>query len=203
MERKSIDQKGHRKPSGAAVIRPELTKALFRALFEEWAEMGYAAISLERVADRAGAGKAAIYRRWPSKLEFACEAIRSVEVMRLGATDQGSLQKDIRTYLRSTRTVLQHRLVRRIIPDLVAERLRSTELSEILDGIATSRRQFVHRLLERAIARGELKPGLDRELAIDLLFSPLYSRMIVRGRGFANSDLDRLAVALNVSLGAC
>lgn len=203
MERKSIDQKGHRKPSGAAVIRPELTKALFRALFEEWAETGYAAISLERVADRAGAGKAAIYRRWPSKLEFACEAIRSVEVMRLRATDQGSLQKDIRTYLRSTRTVLQHRLVRRIIPDLVAERLRSTELSEILDGIATSRRQFVHRLLERAIARGELKPGLDRELAIDLLFSPLYSRMIVRGRGFANSDLDRLAVALNVSLGAC
>lgn len=51
MERKSIDHKGHHKPSGAAVIRPELTRALFRALFEEWAQTGYAAINLERVAD--------------------------------------------------------------------------------------------------------------------------------------------------------
>lgn len=203
MERKSIGGREKRKPSGAAVIRPELTTALFRALFEEWAETGYAAISLERVADRAGAGKAAIYRRWPSKLEFACEAIRSVEIMRLGSPDKGSLLEDIRTYLRATRTVLRHRLVRRIIPDLVAERLRSSELSEMLDGIATARRRFGHHLLDRAIARGELDPGIDRELAIDLLFSSLYSRMIVRGKNFPNADLDRLAIALKASLRIC
>ncbi|MFN3459504.1 MAG: TetR-like C-terminal domain-containing protein [Oceanibaculum sp.] len=195
--------KRKRKPSGAAIIRPELTAALFRALFEEWAETGFAAISLERVAARAGAGKAAIYRRWPSKLEFACEAIRSVEIMRLGATDQGSLRADIREYLRATRTVLRHPLVRRIIPDLVAERLRSSELSAMLDGIAVARRQFAHRLLDRAIARNELRADIDRELAIDLLFAALYARMIVRGKSFTKAELDRLVTALDAAVRAC
>lgn len=203
MERKSIDLIRRRKPSGAAVMRPELTMALFRAFFEEWANSGYTAVSLERVAARAGAGKAAIYRRWPSKLQFACEAIRSVEVMRLGATDQGSLQADIREYLRATRAVLRHPLVRRIIPDLVAERLRSNELSAMLDGIAQARRQFGHRLLDRAVARNELRADLDRELALDLLFTSLYSRMIVRGKNFTKADLDRLGIALQTAIRTC
>ncbi|QEE43210.1 TetR family transcriptional regulator (plasmid) [Rhizobium sp. WL3] len=203
MERKSIDLAMRRKPSGAALIRPELTTMLFRALFEEWAITGFAAVSLERVAARAGAGKAAIYRRWQSKLEFACEAIESVEVMRLGATDRGSLRADIREYLRATRAVLRHPLVRRIIPDLVAERLRSDELSSMLDGIAQARRQFGHRLLDRAIARKELRPDLERELALDLLFSPLYSRMIVLGKNFTKADLDKLEIALEAAIKTC
>lgn len=203
MERKSIDLVVKRAPRGAAIIRPQLTMALFRAFFEEWANSGYAAASLERVAVRAGAGKAAIYRRWTSKLEFACEAIRSVEIMRLGSTDQGSLLEDISEYLRATRAVLRHPLVRRIIPDLVAERSRSNELSVMLDGIAQSRRQFGHRLLDRAVARNELRDNLDRELALDLLFAPLYSRLIVRGRNFTKSELDGLCIALQAALKAC
>ncbi|WP_439570025.1 TetR family transcriptional regulator [Roseovarius mucosus] len=64
MERNRSVVKSRRKPSGAAVQRADLTDALYRAFFEEWAERGFAAISLERVAARAGAGKAAIYRRF-------------------------------------------------------------------------------------------------------------------------------------------
>lgn len=203
MERKSVDLVMTRKPSGAALIRPELTTALFRALFEEWAITGFAAVSLERVAARAGAGKAAIYRRWQSKLEFACEAIQSVEIMRLGATDRGSLPADIREYLRVTRSVLRHPLVRRIIPDLVAERLRSSELSAMLDSIAQARRQLGHQLLDRAIARNELRADLERELALDLLFAPLYSRIIIHGKNISKTDLDRLQIALEAAIRTC
>ncbi|NMG39263.1 TetR family transcriptional regulator [Chelativorans sp. ZYF759] len=203
MERKSIDGKKKRNPSGAAVMQPELTTALYRALFEEWAETGYAAVSLERVAARAGAGKAAIYRRWPSKLEFACEAIQSVEVMRLGSHDQGSLHADVTAHLRATRAVLRHPLVCRIVPDLVAERLRSKDLATMLDRISEARRQFGHRLLDRAIARNELHADLNRELALDLLFAPLYSRMIVRGKNCTGADLQRLGIAVEAAIKAC
>lgn len=202
MERKSIDQI-KRKPSGAAVIRPELTTALYRALFEEWAQSGFVGISLERVAERAGAGKAAIYRRWSSKLEFACEAIRSVEIMRLNIADQGSLEADIRAYIRATRTVLRHPLVRRIIPDLIARRFQSNELAAMLDSIAVRRRTYVSRLLDRAIARKELHADLNRELALDLLFATLYSRMIIRRKKFTKSDIDKLVAALEAALKAC
>lgn len=204
MERKSIDhEKAKRKPSGAAVIRPELTTALYRALFEEWAQTGYRGISLENVAVRAGAGKAAIYRRWPSKLEFTREAVKSVEMMRLDFGDQKSLDADIRAYIRATRTVLRHPLVRRIMPDMIAERLRSDDLSSMLDGIAVARRQLGIGLLDRAIARNELRPDIDKELAVDLLFSSLYARMIIRRKRFTHADLERLITALHAGIRAC
>jgi len=184
-------------------MRPELTTALYRALFEEWAQTGYTGLSMERVADRAGAGKAAIYRRWPSKLEFACEAIQSVAFMRLGFADQGSMQADILAYLKATRAVLRHPLVRRIVPDLIAQRSRSNELSAMLHGLAVARRKFGNQLLDRAIARNELQEEFDRELALDLLFSALYGRMIIRRKSFTNSDLDRLVIAMVAAIKAC
>jgi len=54
MELKSTGDNRKRKPSGAAVVRRELTVGLYRALFEEWAGTGYTGISLERVVVRAG-----------------------------------------------------------------------------------------------------------------------------------------------------
>lgn len=203
MERKSIDRKKRRKPSGAAIIRPELTTALFRALFEEWAKTGYAAVSLERVAARAGAGKAAIYRRWPSKLEFVCEAIQSVGITLSDFNDHGSLGADINAYLRTTRVAFRHPLIRKIIPDVVAERVRTPEVSVALDSVTAARRQFGNRMLDRAIARNELRPTLDRELALDLLISSLYMRMIVHSKNTTLAEIDRQAIAIEAAIKAC
>ena len=203
MERKSIDRREKRKPSGAAIIRPELTTALFRALFEEWAQSGYGALSLERVAARAGAGKAAIYRRWPSKLEFVCEAIQSVGINLSDFTDHGSLGADIRAYLRTTRAAFRHPLIRKIIPDVVAERIRTPEVSEALDSLAAARRRYGNRMLDRAIARNELQPALDRELALDLLISSLYMRMIVHSKNTTMAEIDRQATAIEAAIKAC
>lgn len=203
MERNSIDQKAARKPSGAAVIRPDLTDALFRALFEEWAQTGYAAISLERVATRAGAGKAAIYRRWSSKREFATEAIERAAPMLGEFGDHGSLEADILAYLTMNRRVLRHPLVRRILPDLHAERMRSGDLAGLLDHVATARRTLGQDMLDRAIARGELRGDIDREFAFDLIPSPLYWRMIVRCRPIGMAALQRQAKIIAAALRSC
>lgn len=203
MERKSIDRKKKRKPSGAALIRPELTTALFRALFEEWAQTGYAAVSLERVAARAGAGKAAIYRRWPSKREFVRDAIQSVGITLSDFSDHGSLGADIRAYLRTTRVAFRHPLIRKILPDIVAERVRTPEVSAMLDSVTAARRQFGSRMLDRAIARKELRPGLDKELALDLLISSLYMRMIVHSKNTTLAEIGRQAIAIEAAIKAC
>ena len=203
MERKRIDRKKKRKPSGAAVIRPKLTTALFRALFEEWAQSGYAALSLERVAARAGAGKAAIYRRWPSKLEFVCEAIQSVGITLSDFSDHGSLGADISAYLRTTRVAFRHPLIRKILPDVVAERIRTPEVAVMLNSLTAARRQFGSRMLDRAIARNELQPALDKELALDLLISALYMRMIVHSKNTTMAEVERLAIAIEAAIKAC
>lgn len=203
MERNRIDHFRKREASGAAVIRQDLTTALLRAFFEEWASAGYASISLERVATRAGAGKAAIYRRWSSKLVLACEALSSVQIMRLNAADQGSLSADIREHLRATRIALRHPLARRIIPDLLAERHRTPELDALVERGTAARRAFGHKLLDRAIARQELRADLDRELALDLIFSTVFTRMAVQRRHFTKTEFERLIVAVVAAVKTC
>lgn len=200
MERKSIDQNGRRKASGAAVKRADLTESLFAALFEEWAETGYTGISLERVASRAGAGKAAIYRRWQSKLEFASEGIEKMGVVFTNDTDNGSLKNDLTAYLLGLRRALRHRLIRRILPDLYAELARSSELAKALSQLATYRRERGAGIIDRAIARGELNSDIDRELAMDLIPSPLYWRMVILGRRVSTGDIDHQVSVLCAAL---
>ena len=190
MERNRSDEKTRRKPSGAAVPRAELTEALYQAFFKEWAERGFSALSLERVAARAGAGKAAIYRRFSSRQAFADAALSALGLrIALPEAETPSLEEDVFTLLLRARAVLRHPLARRILPDLHAEAARSTEMRAINDRLAKARREYAEVVLDRAISRGELPEGLDREFALDLLIAPLYWRMIVRGETPTRAEL--------------
>lgn len=203
MKRNRSDEKSRRVPSGAAVPRPELTEALYRAFFEEWADRGFAALSLERVAARAGAGKAAIYRRFSSRLAFAEAAISTLGLrVALPEAEGTTLQEDILALLIRTRAVLRHPLVRRILPDLHAEAVRSTEMRAINDRVAQARRERAEALLNRWVRRGGLPEDLDRDLALDLLVAPLYWRMVVRGVTPTYAELETQSRAITAGLTA-
>lgn len=202
MERNRSDVKKRRPPSGAALQRPAVTMALIRALFEEWASVGYAALSLERVAARAGAGKAAIYRRWSSKYDFVCNAVAATAVDITAFSDEGSLESDILGFLKSLRRVLRHPLVRRILPDLIAECARSDELKPLLESVSIERRRRGAEILERAFSRGELPRSVDIELALDLIPAPLYWRMISTRRHASTAELKLQAKAICAALRA-
>lgn len=196
MERNRSVQEFRRKPSGAAVQSAELTEALYRAFFEEWAERGFAAISLERVAARAGAGKAAIYRRFTSHHEFAVAAVTALGLTMAMPEDHGSLEADVLAFLTRLRAVLRHPMIRRILPDLHAEAARSASMRDLNTQVAKARREQAQVILDRAIARGELDRDVDRDLALDLLPAPLYWRMVVLGTTPTRSQLATEAVAI-------
>lgn len=202
MERNSIDEKNRRKPTGAAVMRSELTDALYRAFFEEWAEHGYTGLSLERVAARAGAGKAAIYRRWPSKLALASEAVERLGLALTDVSDRGGLAEELEAYLLMMRRALRHRLIRRILPDIYAEGARRSELVPLLDKLAGGRRRAGIEMIERAVTRGEVRKEIDAELALDLVPSALYWGMIIVRRRITREQIGRQVVALVAGLKA-
>src|SRR6516164_7950306 len=85
-----------RPPAGAAVLQPDKTDAIVAAFYEELAEGGYDKLTMDRVAARAGVGKAALYRRWRSKEQMIAELVAT-----LGgdegtpAPDLGSLRDDL------------------------------------------------------------------------------------------------------------
>ena len=121
--------------SGAAVKRPQITDALARTFFEEWARVGYSALSLDAVARKAGVGKAALYRRWRSKADMAADLVRQLSASAItlaDSGDQGSLEADVYAGLLAVRRVLRHPLVRRILPDLYTAIPREPALAEAM-----------------------------------------------------------------------
>ncbi|BCP53969.1 TetR family transcriptional regulator [Kaistia sp. 32K] len=169
-----------RTPSGAAVMQVAKTEAIERALFEEWATTGYAALSMEAIAKRAGVGKAALYRRWPSKLAMVSDVMTRIGTELIEAPDSGDLRRDLHLLLRQLRRVLRHRTIGLILPDLHAEMPRNPELADAVRAtLQVARRDKAKVVFRQAIARGELAADIDLDLAADLVGSMIYWRLVV------------------------
>ncbi|HEX6340666.1 TetR/AcrR family transcriptional regulator [Umezawaea sp.] len=182
-----------RAPTGAALLQPGVTKAITDAVLAEWAEQGYARLSMESVAKRAGVGKSALYRRWPSKQEMAMAVLADFSVALAATPDTGSLRGDLREALDSVLTWLTDPSFSRIMPDLAAEATRNPELCAFMKNmIGTPRRERSAVMLHRAVERGELRADVDLELLQDLLAAPVYWRLSVRGFPVEPTYLDDL-----------
>lgn len=197
MRRKRSDvipgRRPKRAPSGAAVIHTGKTQAIERALFEEWAVTGYQSLSVEAIAKRAGVGKAALYRRWPSKSAMVVDIVTRLGTELIEAPDTGDIRTDIRSFLFQLRRILRHRLIGRILPDLHAEMPRNPEFAAaVRSSLQVVRRDKCKEMLARAIVRGDLPADLDLELAADLLGSMIYWRVIVTRQPARNAYLENL-----------
>lgn len=191
-----------RTPTGAAVLKPEITDAITAAVLDELAEQGYARLSMEAVAKRAGVGKSALYRRWASKQEMTLAVLAEFSVGQAEIPDTGSLRGDIRAVLEGVAKWLSHPQFSRILPDLVAEMARTPGLSDLVEGmIGRPRRERGRVMLEQAIERGELARDTDLELALDVLAAPIYWRLTIRDGDMEPDYLDKLVAMLVRALG--
>ncbi|KMS77802.1 TetR family transcriptional regulator [Streptomyces leeuwenhoekii] len=169
-----------RAPAGAAVLREDVTEAIRAAVFEELAAVGYARMSIEGIARRAGVGKTAVYRRWRSKLHLVLDIVSALAVQGLPAPDTGALESDLRLLYEVTSRALRHPVASQILPDLQAEAARSPEIAEaVKKALREGQEGVASQILVAAERRGELRPGVDREMALDLISGPLYWRSVV------------------------
>jgi AcrR family transcriptional regulator len=190
-----------RLPAGAAVLRETVTIAIRRATLQELARAGYARMSMEAIARRAGVGKAAIYRRWPTKSALVVTVISAVAAHGAEAPDTGTLRGDVRALLAANAALLRRPLTQRILADLMAETRRAPELEAALrTHVQVPRRAKGRDLLRRAIERGELRADLDLDLALDLLIAPLYWRIVASRRTATPSYLDALTTIIVAAL---
>jgi AcrR family transcriptional regulator len=147
---------------------------------------------MEGVAERAGVGKATVYRRWRSKVALVADAATEA-VQEVGLPDTGSVRADVTELLRAVVRVLTGSLAGRVLPWLVAEQIEQPELREAMDRFWAARRSLMLTVLERGIARGELRRDLDPELTADLLYGPIHYRYLVSGAPLSADYPERLA----------
>lgn len=197
------DDTARRAPAGAAVLRTDVTEAIRAAVFAELAAVGYGRMSMEGIARRAGVGKAAVYRRWRSKLPLVLDVVSAVAAQGLPVPDTGSLRGDVRALLGVGARALGHPVVAQILPDLLAEAARSPELAEALRGsLREARGGVVTAILRQAADRGELPADADPARAFDILAGPLYWHVAVMSGAPSPTDLDALATAATAALRA-
>lgn len=193
-----------REPAGAALLQESVTAAITRAMFDQLAETGYARMSMDAVARRAGVGKAAVYRRWPSKQAMLIDLVGAAMRDNLPEVpDAGSLAGDVRGFLDVIVAQTTQPRIRRIALDVLVETTRSPELTAALDDVVGQpRRTAAASVLTRAIDRGELSAELDRELGLDLLIGPLVMRLLQGTNQIDDAYLTRLTEVIVTGLHA-
>jgi AcrR family transcriptional regulator len=169
----------------------------------ELAEVGYGRLSIEAVARRAGVGKTAIYRRWSNKLEMVLEIVSDVAGRSVPMPDTGSFEGDLQLLMMIASKALQHRIASQIIPDLMAEASRNPQIAATLQKALRTHQQAVgDKLVGQAVARGELPPGADPDLAVDLILGPLYWRLAVARTPIDDTYLTQLTALVIAALKA-
>lgn len=192
-----------RSPAGAAVLRDDVTEAIRAAVFDELAAVGYGRMSIEGIARRAGVGKAAVYRRWRSKLPLVLDVVSAVAALGVPAPDTGSLPGDVRILLEVSARALRHPVASQIIPDLLAEASRNPDIALALqEALRGTQRGITEAVVRSAVERGELPVGTDVDLALDLITGPLYWRLAVMRSPLPKGYLNRLAASTVAALGA-
>ncbi|GEL98383.1 putative TetR-family transcriptional regulator [Cellulomonas terrae] len=155
--------------------------AILQAARELLAERGYDGTTMDAVADRAGAGKATVYRRWPSKVQLTVDAIVCAGGVPMTADDipdTGTLRSDLLAVrfgrLRSDDAELMSGV-------MSAVRENPEVAAAFHEQFVRSRVSLMRGLLERARARGELRADLDLDMAAAVPPAMISYRKMVLG----------------------
>ena len=154
-------------------------RAILDAAAQLLAEGGLAAMSIEEVAARSGVAKTTIYRRWTSRGTLALDAFLAEFQSQQPLPDTGTLRGDLLAALRAWIRAVTRTSAGPILAGLIAESQRDPELSAAWRERVVERLRAQHKImLNRAIDRGEIPPGTDQEVALDLLFGAAYHRLL-------------------------
>jgi AcrR family transcriptional regulator len=180
-------------PSSAAG-RPRdarIDKEVVTAVIAALQQGGYATVTIDGIARRAGRARSSLYRRWPSKRHLVAYAVVG-ELGENPAADTGSLRGDllsaVTTLCRAFRGPLGHALA-----GLVADMAHDPALAaSIRREVMIPRRRSMREAIERARARGEATTEVDVELLLDMLTAPFYFRTLFGHASLNLKDAGRI-----------
>ncbi|WP_435769075.1 TetR/AcrR family transcriptional regulator [Nocardioides sp. SYSU DS0651] len=167
---------------------PSSHRAILDAAWAEVLQKGYDGLTIEGIAARAGVGKQTVYRWWRSKAAVLLEAINARAEQTSAFPDTGDIVADLGGQLAGVATFLagEGGAVQRALlaaaqsdPDLASELLRQT--------IEPRTRACAQRLV-KAQAAGQIRADLDPLDIVELVYGPLYYRMILHTRPLSATD---------------
>lgn len=189
-----------RKRSGGRSAR--VREAVLRATWETLLDLGVEGLTFSEIGRRAGVHGTSVQRRWGSRENVLFEALLSFGTRAIPIPDTGSLRGDVVTMSQTLAAYFASPIGGSILQMLVTN----------ADGdraFADHRAEFLHirfgamrAMVQRAAARGELRPGVDEETALDLVLGPLYVRSLISRQPIDDAYIERCVDALLKGLAA-
>lgn len=187
-----------RRPGGrSARVRAAVLDATVQALLER----GIGELSISDIAERAGVHEVSIYRRWGTRANLALDAVLGQIQAAVPAPDTGSLRGDLLTLLNEIAGVITSPLGQVLLQ--LAVRRDIPEFEPAREAFWTARLAVGAQLLDRAEARGELRPGIDRRAALETLVGPLSLRVLLTREplndAFSETVVDLLLAGIGIA----
>jgi AcrR family transcriptional regulator len=178
----TVEQAAENHPEARPPGRPRserARRAILQAANELLESEGFAAVTMEAIAERAVVSKATVYRWWPNRAAVVMDGFLSTVSSEVPFPHTGHAREDIRLHMRRLTEALSGK-IGQTVAALIAEGQADPELAEALRSRWLSvRRAEAREILELGIERGELREDLDPEVAVDILYGPIYYRLLV------------------------
>jgi AcrR family transcriptional regulator len=172
-------------------------QAILDATRELLAEGGVHGLTVEGVAARAGVAKTTVYRRWRSKDELALAVLIDMVEHVAAVPDLGDTRAELMAFVDRAVKLLRSTLMGRVMQGLVSDLASNAELARAFrERVVAARVTEIRRMVERGIERGELRPDADYELANELLFGPVYYRLLLSGAPLRDDLAARVVAAV-------
>ncbi len=186
-EAKTVTQSGRGRPRS-----PETRAKILKAAYEMLIEVGFMDLTIEGVAAKAEVGKPTIYRRWKTKAALVMDAFLEAVNPELAFPDSGSVVEDFREQMQKL-VKLMNSPRGEVLANVIGCGQADRELIAVyLENWLTPRREDAKRIFQRGVDRGELREGIDPEVAIDALYSPLFYRLLLKHQPLTDEFVDEL-----------
>ncbi|MGW0769472.1 TetR/AcrR family transcriptional regulator [Streptomyces sp. NPDC002676] len=165
--------------TGGRIRSQDAHDAVLATAIELVEELGYQAVTIERIAARADVAKSTIYRWWKSKAPLVMDAYRTAVEQRMPEPDTGSLSGDLTAFVTALYGVTAYPIRVKTLRGLMAEAQLDPAFAEPFREWVESRRAVMLTLLTRGVDRGELPATADLDAITDQIFGLFWYRLLV------------------------
>ena len=195
----------HASPRGPGRPRDQrASSAITGAALRQLEELGYSGVSMESVASEAGVARATIYRRYRDKADLITASIAGNNSTHLSTGSSSDPRRDLITYL----TEFDERFAEsclEVVGTLIGSRENPSALAMHRQRVVEPRMGYLRSLLATAVELGQLDPGADLDLALQMLAGSVFARRMAgepSRPGWAERAVDTVWMGMGVREGS-
>ncbi|WP_218025247.1 TetR/AcrR family transcriptional regulator [Nocardia jejuensis] len=167
--------------------------AVLAATLDELGAHGYAALTVDNVARRAGVHKTTVYRRWPDRDGLIADALSDSVDSEISIPDTGSIETDLRALARTLVVWIDSPSGRAILAAALSDAVGLPRPPDSIRHVFRDRIRRALPIVDKAMDRGELPRGTDPARMLKTLAAPIYMRALITHEPLDEAAADAAA----------